>query len=328
MLEDKVVLGPKHFVIPDTQVRDDVPLDHLTWCGKYLCDKRPDVVVMLGDFADMPSLSSYDKKGSKQFENRRYQKDIDAAHRGMALLLAPLRALQETQRRTKHKVYEPRLVLLYGNHEDRITRAINDDPAVNEGRMCLEDLGYAKAGWEVVPFLHPISIDGVIYSHYFVTITPAGSSMGRPITSARALLSKLHTSCVAGHQQGRDIAYGRRADGRTITALIAGSFYQHEEQYLGEQGNYHWRGIYVLHEVRDGEFDEMAVSMAYLKKRYGGDNGRSNGEAQSERCTAPEGTALPANKESRRNGCLRDRSASRERTSKRVARRSKRREVK
>lgn len=345
MLEDKVTLGPKHFVIPDTQVRDDVPLDHLTWCGLYLCDKRPDVVVMLGDFADMPSLSSYDKKGSKHFENRRYQKDIDAARRGMSMLLTPLRALQEVQRRTKHKVYEPRLVMLYGNHEDRIPRAVNDDPSVNEGRMSLEDLGYEEFGWEVVPFLQPINIDGVVYSHYF-----SNGIMGRPITRAAQLLTKLHMSCIAGHQQGRDIAYGKRADGRSITGLIAGSFYQHEEDYLNIQTNNHWRGVYVLHEVRDGEFDEMAVSMAYLKKRYAGldtpqkprlelgplpsseaDDERHYGKrerkAQPERRTPPEGAALPTDKESRRHRRVRDRSASSERAPVGAARRSKRREV-
>lgn len=137
-----------------------------------------------------------------------------------------------------------------------------------EGLISLTDLEVAAPGWEVYPFLQVVSIDGILYSHYFETVTVAGSSTGRPITSARALLTKLHSSCIAGHQQGRDIAYGRRADGKTITALIAGSYYQHNEDYLGVQGNFHWRGLYVLHEVNDGQFDEMPVSLAYLKQRY------------------------------------------------------------
>jgi hypothetical protein len=29
-----------------------------------------------------------------------------------------------------------------------------------------------------------------------------------------------------------------------------------------------WRGIYVLNEVKDGCFDEMPVSLDYLKERY------------------------------------------------------------
>jgi hypothetical protein len=51
-----------------------------------------------------------------------------------------------------------------------------------------------------------------------------------------------------------------------MTAIIAGSAYIHDEDYLSVQTNQHWRGIYMLHEVKDGAFDEMAVSMDYLKK--------------------------------------------------------------
>jgi hypothetical protein len=37
---------------------------------------------------------------------------------------------------------------------------------------------------------------------------------------------------------------------------------------MGAQGNHYWRGIVVLHEVNDGCFDEMFVSLDFLKKRY------------------------------------------------------------
>ena len=49
-----------HAIIPDCQVKDGVDLSYLTWVGKYLAEKKPDVIVNIGDFADMPSLSSYD----------------------------------------------------------------------------------------------------------------------------------------------------------------------------------------------------------------------------------------------------------------------------
>jgi hypothetical protein len=92
--------------------------------------------------------------------------------------------------------------------------------------------------------------------------------MGRPITSAQALLTKKHMSCFVGHQQGRQIAYSRRGDGQEMTAIICGSCYEHNEDYLGPQGNQHFRGFYVLHDVNDGAFDEMAVSIKFLKSRY------------------------------------------------------------
>ncbi len=258
-------LGPKHFVIPDTQCKPDVPMEHLEWCGQYILAKRPDVVIHLGDNWDMPSLSSYEKKGSKWFEGKNYKKDVEAGALGLKLIRKATDEFNAKARKEKRKLYEPRWVRLNGNHEDRITRAIYADPTMFEGLISLDDLEKAAPGWEVVPFLKPINIDGIEYCHYFCS-----GIMGRAIGRAQQLLAKKHMSCIAGHVQGRDIAYGQRADGKTITALIVGSFYQHEEEYLNPQTNNHWRGIYVLHEVQDGSYDEMPVSMSYLKHRYGG----------------------------------------------------------
>jgi hypothetical protein len=42
----------------------------------------------------------------------------------------------------------------------------------------------------------------------------------------------------------------------------------HDEGYLNHQTNNHWRGIYVLNNVVDGAFDEIAVPMHYLKSKY------------------------------------------------------------
>ena len=75
----------KHLVIGDTQVKPGISLAYLSWIGKYIVDKRPDVIVMIGDFADMPSLSSYDT-GKKSFEGRTYKADIRAAIKGMDTL--------------------------------------------------------------------------------------------------------------------------------------------------------------------------------------------------------------------------------------------------
>jgi len=135
-----------------------------------------------------------------------------------------------------------------------------NDPKL-EGLMSYDDLPYKD--WEVYPFLYPVVIDSIVYSHYF----PSGI-LGRPITSAATMVSKLHMSCIAGHQQGKQISYGRRADGSVITCIICGSCYEHEEQYLNIQTNKHWRCIIMLHEVDNGSCDEMFVSLKYLKEKY------------------------------------------------------------
>ena len=252
----------KILVIPDCQVKPGCPTVHLEWAGKAICDYRPDVVVNIGDFADMPSLSTHDKAGSKYFEGKRYKDDIKAAKEGMATLLAPLRELQKSQKATKHKVYKPKMVMTLGNHENRINRAVANSPIL-DGVISVKDLDYDK-DWEVHDFLRPVFIGGVGFSHYW----PVGA-MGRPAGTAAAIVSKLHMSCIAGHQQGKQVAYGKRADGTAICAIIAGSYYLHDEDYMDALSNAHWRGLVVLNEVKDGAFDEMFLSMNYLEKKYG-----------------------------------------------------------
>ena len=44
-----MTLPKRHFVIPDTQVKKGVPIDHMAWIGAAIRDYKPDVVVHLGD---------------------------------------------------------------------------------------------------------------------------------------------------------------------------------------------------------------------------------------------------------------------------------------
>lgn len=248
-------------VIPDSQIRPGDDLEFLRCIGRMIAAEKPDVVVHIGDFADLPSLSSWDK-GKKSFEGRRYRADIESVHQGMEALLGPLREYNLRRLATKHGLYRPRLVLTMGNHEDRITRTINGE-AMLDGAIGLDDLRYAEYGWEVYPFLKVVVIENVAFSHYFCT-----GVMGRPASSAQAQLNKKMMSCVAGHQQGRQMARAVRADGKQMTAIIAGSCYCHEESYLNPQGNKHWHGVVWLNNVVDGEFDEVFQPLHEILKRY------------------------------------------------------------
>ena len=247
-------------VVPDTQVKPDIPLDHLLYAGKYIAEKKPDAIVLIGDWWDMESLCSYDK-GKTSFEGRRYNKDIQAGNLAMDLFLQPIKAEINRLKVNKKKQWKPRLVFTMGNHEYRIERAIEYD-------SILEDtIGYFDLNlndFEVYDYLQPVVIEGVAFSHFFTT-----GVMGRPVTSARALLTKKMMSCVMGHVQDRDIAYGKRADNVRLTGLFAGMFTQHNEAYLGNQGNDSWKGIWMLNEVNNGSFDELPVSLTYLKRKYG-----------------------------------------------------------
>jgi len=257
--------GSRILVIPDTQVKPGVNTDHLEWAGHYAVKMKPDVIVHIGDHWDMPSLSSYDKKGSRQMEGKRYVKDIDAGNAAMDRFMAPIHAEVDRLKKGKRKAWNPRLVFTMGNHEQRINRAVDADAQL-EDLISTDDFNLVEHGFEVVPFLEPIVINGVVFCHYICS-----GVMGRSITSARAGLTKRHQSFVQGHVQHRDIAEAVRADGRRMTGIMSGAFYSHSESYLAAQMNTEatWMGVWVLHGCDEGEFDYMPVSIGYLRDKYG-----------------------------------------------------------
>lgn len=245
-----------HLVIPDTQVAPGVPTIHLEWIGQYIVDefRGTDLTVIhLGDHWDMASLSSYDK-GKKAMEGRRYEADVLAGNDAIKLLRAPA---------ARTRAWEPKWHFLVGNHEDRITRAVESDPQI-EGWIGLHNLDLE--GWEVHPFLEPLWLDGVGYAHYWYNPMTGRAYGGGTIENR---LKTIGHSFTQGHQQ--ELKYGLRfVAGRSQHGLVAGACYLHEEDYKGPQGNSHWRGIVACHQVESGSYDPMFVSLDYLARRYTG----------------------------------------------------------
>lgn len=251
----------KHLLIPDVQAKEGVPLEHLDWIGKYIVHKKPDIIVQIGDFADMPSLSSYDK-GKRAFEGRRYKKDIEYATKAMDILLQPMRDYNEAQRRGKRAQYKPEMHLTLGNHEERIERAV-EAQAELEDVIGYQDLPYSD--WQVHDFLKPVFLDGVCYTHYM-----SNPMTGKPYGGmAATILKNVGHSYVVGHAQKLEVATRHLTTGQQQWGIIAGACYLHDESYKGYQGNKHWRGVIMLHDVKEGSFDPMFISLDYLKSRYG-----------------------------------------------------------
>lgn len=247
-------LGKMHLVIPDAQVKDGVPTQHMEWIGNFIAEKKPDVIVNIGDFWDFESLSVYDK-GKLPFEGRRYVKDVASGRKAMEKLLKPI----DDYNRTAREKYNPRKVFTLGNHEIRLSRLVDNNPEY-EGKFSLDELGIVEYGWEQHDFLKPVKIDGIKYAHYFTS-----GSKGMAASSARAMLLNEQCSTTMGHNQVFDVAVHKKT---LYTGLFCGTCYLHDEKYLGHQGNGQKRGIVVKNEVEDGVYDMMVVSLKYLEKAY------------------------------------------------------------
>lgn len=249
----------KHLFVPDVQVRPGVSTDHLRWMAFYAMDKLDpdtDKIVFAGDFYDMPSLSSYDKRGSKSLEGRRLAADLQSGHDAIDMI-------EEIWAKRR---FAPRVYITLGNHEYRLDRAINETPTFLEGLSGLE-YAFEDYSWHVSPFLRPIEIDGVLYSHFFphnargqVTQTKHGAPC------AKSQAQRQMKSATAGHQQGFDYAVVPTPSGY-VQGLIAGSFYLHNEPYMMGLDNY-WRGLVLKHNVRRGMYALCQVEMDWLRGSY------------------------------------------------------------
>ena len=186
-------------------------------------------------------------------ENRRYKSDVVAGNNA-------LRYLRENI--DSYPGWNPEYHMLRGNHEQRIARAVENDPRLEDS------IGYSdleSPGWTVHDFLERVWIDGICYSHYF-----ANPMTGRPLGgNIESRLSKLGHSFTMGHQQtlGVAIRYSAQTSQR---GLVAGACYLHDEEYKGPQGNDHWRGCLLKRNVSEGSYDLTELSLDSLCRKYEG----------------------------------------------------------
>lgn len=245
-----------HLIIPDSHAKPGVSNRRYQWLGQLIADIKPDVIVNIGDHADMESLSSYDR-GTKGFEGRRYSKDIDAAVAANELL----------EYYGSKGWRDARKIMTVGNHEDRITRATNAQPEL-DGTIGISDLGYEDYYDEVHPFKRVAHVDGVNYCHYFTS-----GVMGRPIGGehpAYTLVSKIHDSCTQGHNHLLDYCRRTNSKGKAVQGLTVGCYFEHQEAYAGPANKMYWRGIVVKRNVSGGNYDLQTISLEAIRREYAG----------------------------------------------------------
>ena len=252
----------KHAMIPDTQIYPGSKTGHLIAAGKYLRKHKPDKIIIIGDWWDMPSLSSYDRPGDKGWETKDVHADLTVGWDAMKTFLAAVRT----------RSYDPEIHYCVGNHEDRITRAADTAATRMLGKyLSLEELILSPLDALEVkthPFLNVIQLNGICYSHYFVN---PSSLMSNPIGGTiESKLKSLGHSFTMGHQQQKQTGEIYTCNGQRRRGLVCGRFYQDYHPYLGPQKNLQsWSGILMKHEVKQGDYDLMEVSMSYLLKEYG-----------------------------------------------------------
>jgi len=256
-------------IIGDAHAKPGVSNDRFKWAGKFAVDREPDVIIDMGDWADMESLSSYDV-GKKCYEGRRYVEDIRAANEAREEFNRPIEAENRWRAHGHRKRYHPTKIALGGNHDEgRINKAIEDDRKL-DGLIGIKDFEHEAYGWHYVPYREPIEVAGFAFAHYFVS-----GVMGRPIGGempSLSLLRKQYTSCVAGHLHLLDFAHRTKPDGSRIWGIVSGCYMASEqwEAYAHVANRLWWKGLILLKGCQGGDVGSFeTITVEELERKYG-----------------------------------------------------------
>lgn len=252
-------------VVPDQHAHPDHNNDRADYLARLTIDLKPDIVVNLGDACDLASLASYDR-GKRSFHGKSYQRDIDSH-------LDFQERWWEPVRRTKKKL--PYRVVLEGNHEHRVEKALDLNPEY-EGIVGFDSFEFDRYYDEVVRYdggtPGTIEISGVTFAHYLVSGTK-----GYPISGEHAaynLITKKFVSCVVGHSHLKDECIRNTERSTTVQGVVAGVYQDYNSDWAGSSNKLWWRGLVYLRNVENGRFDTQWISLDNLRKEYGNDGGR------------------------------------------------------
>jgi len=253
-----------HIVIGDAHVAPNENYSRFTALGNLVNAYRPDVLINIGDWFDLPSLCHYDS-GLASFNSRSLYDDLNAGVVGHALLGA-------TIRRAKKRL--PRFVSLEGNHDYRLTKAINRNPTQLKSTYGHHSFNWQRNGWEYYPYVGDtpaiVGIDGISYTHFVPTNGTSRAMSG--INLASNIVNHTMRTTVVGHSHHFDISRKVAIDGTPIWGVVCGSFIERDSatfRYAGTGTKNWWSGIVVLKGVENGTFEDFeAISLDTLKKEY------------------------------------------------------------
>lgn len=126
-----------HLVIGDPHVHPGQDLRRFRWLARLIIDVDPDVVVCVGDWPSLGSLSHFDV-GRIEAEGQRYVHDVAAVRDSLSELHREIRRYNETC--GQYKTINPRFEYVAGNHGwGRLEKYMSCNPALGHA-LSFKDL--------------------------------------------------------------------------------------------------------------------------------------------------------------------------------------------
>jgi hypothetical protein len=237
--------------IGDTHAHPEYDNKRFTALGQFVAEEQPDVVVQIGDWADMTSFNSHGTK--LEHEGSRWQDDVEVVQDSLAAFNRPI---------LKRKRKLPHRIITLGNHEHRIDRWLAENPKA-VGHIDVGMLGFEKFGWKTFPFGREAEVAGFDFVHHL------GSSTGRAaaISSPANGVKSVGKSTVVGHTHIANhipVAY----KDRTVHGLDLGCAIHrqmgHSENWSHPTAHKYRRCVWVLDKAANGDADFREVRLSSL----------------------------------------------------------------
>ena len=241
-----------------------IPNDRFDWLGEFLYDVRPDYVIDLGDGADLKSLNSFDTRYPQAIVAQNYESDINHYNDAMDRMRRKFRTMKKRR---------PAFFGFEGNHENRIKKAIANDPRLEGATYGISFSHLQTDVWfdeyhqynNSAPAI--FDYDGVSYAHYIASGNYGTAMSG--LHHAYGLVQKRHCSTTVGHSHKRSLFFKDDAHPHPTIGLVAGCFKGGEEGWAGQSNMEWWKGVIVKRNVQDGYYEPEFVSLGRLRDVYG-----------------------------------------------------------
>ena len=238
--------------------------DRFDWLGEFLYDVRPDYVIDLGDGADLKSLNSFDTRYPQAIVAQNYESDINHYNDAMERMRRKFRTMKKKR---------PAFFGFEGNHENRIKKAIANDPRLEGATYGISFSHLQTDVWfdeyhqynNSAPAI--FDYDGVSYAHYIASGNYGTAMSG--LHHAYGLVQKRHCSTTVGHSHKRSLFFKDDAHPHPTIGLVAGCFKGGEEGWAGQSNMEWWKGVIVKRNVQDGYYEPEFVSLGRLRDVYG-----------------------------------------------------------
>lgn len=252
-------------VVGDAHVGADDPLVRFDYANELIMDKRPDKIIIMGDFLTLNCLSAWDMNKRMKMEGRRYFDEIVQGNEALDRMFHGLNIDNQRLRKNKKKLYIPDIIYIEGNHEDRLTRYMESDPTFQGTVSIPKDLQLAERAIKWVPYREYYHHNGIAFTHI-------------PHNSVKPVSGKYHVhkamdctiqSVVYGHTHKLETAC-RHVPGmkHLQQVLSAGCFFEHDEEYVHGLITNYWKGLILLNNYKEGRFDIATYSLGRMRRTY------------------------------------------------------------